>query len=803
MQNLWLDLRYAARTFRRAPGFVALAIATLAIGIGATAAIFSAVDAVLLRPLPFPRPDQLVIVGQLNRRTGAWYGDTTPANFLDWQQRTHSFASMAAYRSTNLTLASDGDPERHSGAMVGASFFDVLQLHAAIGRTFAASDGARGAARVVVLSDGLWRQRFGGQTSVLGRTIRLEDEPYTVVGVMPPGVAFPDRTEMWITPHWPVPDDPLLSAADDPSAQRDHGYFFVVARLKPEVTREAAAADMAAVAAVLEREYPNANRDVGASVLPLRDDVVVADVRSTTLVLFAAVGLLLLIATANVSGLLLARASARHQEIAVRLALGASRARVVAQLLTESVLLAVLGGGAGVLLALWLVPSIARVSPVDLGVGRIAVNANVLMFGLAVSALSGVLFGLAPARQLTRLDLNEDLKHSARTAGGTRQRRFRTIVVGAEIALSLVLLVAAGLSVRSFVRLQHAPLGFDPAHVTTFRIAPSATRYRTQAQRAEFWHETVDAVSDVRGLEVAAVSRLPLAGGNSGRGLVIPGLPPDAQPSVDYRTVTPRYFRLLGIPLRSGRDFTEEDRDGRPFVAIVSQSAADRFWPGQNPIGRTFRINDPGPDYNIVGVVGDIRAFSLAQAPRPMLYVPYRQDAFPFMTFVVRGTVDQAAIRRAIWRVDKDQPVGALRTVDDEIANSLARQRFSVTLLTAFGGVAVLLAAVGLYGVLAFVVSQRRREIGVRIALGATAGDVVRVVLREGVRLVGAGMAVGVALSIAVTRVMSSLLFGTSPTDAVSFAAAAALLAAIALTASIVPALRASRVDPLTALRDE
>lgn len=803
MQNLWLDLRYAARTFRRAPGFVALAIATLAIGIGATAAIFSAVDAVLLRPLPFPRPDQLVIVGQLNRRTGAWYGDTTPANFLDWQQRTHSFASMAAYRSTNLTLASDGDPERHSGAMVGASFFDVLQLHAAIGRTFAASDGARGAARVVVLSDGLWRQRFGGQTSVLGRTIRLEDEPYTVVGVMPPGVAFPDRTEMWITPHWPVPDDPLLSAADDPSAQRDHGYFFVVARLKPEVTREAAAADMAAVAAVLEREYPNANRDVGASVLPLRDDVVVADVRSTTLVLFAAVGLLLLIATANVSGLLLARASARHQEIAVRLALGASRARVVAQLLTESVLLAVLGGGAGVLLALWLVPSIARVSPVDLGVGRIAVNANVLMFGLAVSALSGVLFGLAPARQLTRLDLNEDLKHSARTAGGTRQRRFRTIVVGAEIALSLVLLVAAGLSVRSFVRLQHAPLGFDPAHITTFRIAPSATRYRTQAQRAEFWHETVDAVSDVRGLEVAAVSRLPLTGGNSGRGLVIPGLPPDAQPSVDYRTVTPRYFRLLGIPLRSGRDFTEEDRDGRPFVAIVSQSAADRFWPGQNPIGRTFRINDPGPDYNIVGVVGDIRAFSLAQAPRPMLYVPYRQDAFPFMTFVVRGTVDQAAIRRAIWRVDKDQPVGALRTVDDEIANSLARQRFSVTLLTAFGGVAVLLAAVGLYGVLAFVVSQRRREIGVRIALGATAGDVVRVVLREGVRLVGAGMAVGVALSIAVTRVMSSLLFGTSPTDAVSFAAAAALLAAIALTASIVPALRASRVDPLTALRDE
>ena len=797
------DVRYAARTWRRAPGFVALVVLTLAVGIGANAAVFSVVDAVLLRPLPFPHPDELVLVGQTDVRTRAWYGSATPANFLDWRGRARSFTAMAGYRDASLTLVSGSRPERQNGAMVNAAFFDILQLKPAIGRTFAPSEGEPGAPRVAVLGHALWRDRFGGRVDVLGQTIRLEDEPHTIIGVMPPGVDFPDRAQLWITPHWPAPDDPLLPASVDPSAQRDHDYFFVVARIKPGVTREQAGAEVGTIAAALAREYPAANRNVGASVIPLRDDFVVADVRTTTLILFAAVGLLLLIATANVSGLLMARATARHQEIAVRVALGAARSRIIAQLLTESFLLATLGGGAGVLLAMWLVPAIVALSPVDLGVGAIGVNGSVLAFGVVVSGVAGLLFGLAPARQLARVDVNEDLKQSSRGASGGRQRRLRAAIVAGEMALSLVLLVAAGVTVRSFVRLQRVPLGFDPSRVTTFRIAPSATRYGTQALRSAYWQRTFAALSEIPGLQFAGVSRLPMTGGNSGRGLAIPGLAADAQPSMDYRTVTPGYFRLLNIPMHRGRDFTDADRDGSPTVAIISQSAADRFWPGLDPLGRTFRIADPGPDYAIVGVVGDIRAFSLAQAPRPMLYVPFRQDAFPFMTFLARGAVDETGIQRAVWSVDKDQPIGALRAFEDEIARSLVRRRFSVTLLTVFGIVAVVLAAVGLYAVLAFLVSQRRREIGVRIALGATAGDVVRTVLSEGLRLVAAGMAVGIGLSLAATRGMTSMLYATSPTDALSFAAAAAVLAAIAVGASIVPAIRASRVDPLAALRDE
>jgi putative ABC transport system permease protein len=458
-----------------------------------------------------------------------------------------------------------------------------------------------------------------------------------------------------------------------------------------------------------------------------------------------------------------------------------------------------------VLLAMWLVPALVAMSPVALtAMGPVTVDRGVLAFGLAVSAACGLLFGLAPARQLSRIDVSEDLKESSRGASGVKQRRLRAAIVTGEIALSLVLLVAAALTVRSFARLQREPIGFNPSGVTTVRVSPSATRYGTQATRAAFWERAVQAVARIPGVDAAAaVSRLPMTPGNSGRGLTIPGVPADALTNVDYRTVSPDYFRVIGVPLVRGRAFTEADRDGRPRVAVLSESAAARYWTGVDPIGRTFKIADPGPDYTIVGVVGDIRAFSLAQPPRPMLYVPYRQDAFPFMTLVLRGVVDQASVRQAIRSVDTDQPVGPLRTLDEEIASTLARRRFSVTLLTLFGGVALLLAAVGLYGVLAFLVSQRRRELGVRMALGATARDVACVVLREGLRLVGAGMACGIALSLAAARAMASLLFGTTPTDFVSFAGAAALLAAIAIVASLVPAVRASRVDPLAALRDE
>ncbi len=805
-QQLWQDVKYALRALLRAPGFAFVAVVTVALGVGANAAIFSVVNATLLRPLPFPDAGDLVLVSQANRQTRQSAGDATPANFLDWRTRSHSFVGMAGFREASL-IVSDGEfPERRRAAIVNANFFDVLRLRAAVGRTFLSQEEGQGAPRVAIISDALWRERFGRRADVLGQTARFDNETYTIVGVMAPGIDFPGRAQVWITPHWSVPDDPLLPSTEDPSTQRGHGYFSALARLKPGLTVETAAADMDTVAASLERDYPDDNMNTGAAVVRLRDDLVVSDVRSTTLLLFAAVGLLLLIAAANVSGLLMARATARHQEMALRAALGATRGRILAQLLTESVVLATIGGGAGVLVALWLVPALVALSPTDLTVtGAVTIDRTVMAFGLAISTLAGLLFGLAPARQLANVDVHDDLKQSGRGAG-VRQRRTRSVLIAVEIALSLVLLVVAGLTVRSFITLQRVSPGFATERVLTFRLQPQATR--TQAERAEFWERSVKAMAAIPGVEMAgATSRLPLLPGNSTRGLSIKDLPTNAPSSADYRTASPDYFAVMGIPILRGRGFTDADREGRPLVALVSAVAAQQFWPGRDPVGQHFQIDDPGPEYTVVGQVGDVRSASLEVAPRPTVYVPYRQDAFPSMVVVLKTPLTAVAItssvRSAMLQVDTDQPVGAILTMDEQLSRSLTRRRFSVTLLSLFGVVAVLLAAVGLYGVLAFLVSQRRREIGVRIALGATAQDVMKDVLGEGLRLAGLGMVLGLALALAATRLMSALLYATSPIDVATYAGAAAVLAVIAVVASFVPAFRASRVDPIIALRDE
>ena len=808
IDTLRYDLRYALRTCLRAPGFTLLAILTVAVAVGANAAIFSVVNATLLRALPFPRDHELVLVSVSNRQTRQSSNNAIPALFLDWRARSHSFTGLAGFREVNVTASSGDRPERLVGAMVNANFFDVLQVQPALGRAFRAADEVHGAERVAVISDALWRTRFGGRPETVGQAVRFDDERYTIVGVMPAHVEYPEKAQVWIPPHWRVPDDPLLPASQDPSADRSHGYFFVLGRLKAGVSFAAAAADMDAVAAGLERDYPNTDRNVGAALVTLREDLV-GDVRSTTLLLFGAVGVLLLIAASNVSGLLMARATARHQEMAVRIAIGATRGRILTQLLTESVLLAVAGGGAGVLLAMWMVAALVRLSPTDLTVaGDVTVDSTVLLFGLATSAITGLLFGIAPARQLSGLSVNADLKQSARGASTVRTRRLRAALVAGQIALSLVLLVAAGLTVRSFVQLQRVDPGFSPDRVMTVSISPTTTRYALPEQRAEFWERTLQALRGIPGVEAAgATSRLPLLPGNSRRGLAIATLPASAQPVADYRTATPDYFSVMSIPVLRGRAFAESDRESRPLVAVVSQSAAQRYWPDADPIGRHFQINVPGPEITVVGVVGDVRSASLESAAQPTVYVPYRQDAFPFMTFALKtsdaGEAMTNAIRAAVWSVDKNQPVGTILTMDERLSNSMTRRRYSVTLLTAFGATAILLAAVGLYGVLAFVVSQRRREIGVRIALGATARDVIGDVLGQGLRLTAIGMAVGLALSLAVTRLMSALVFGIGAADIVTFAGAAALLATIAAAASLVPALRASRVDPLLALRDE
>jgi putative ABC transport system permease protein len=807
------DVRYAIRAFLHAPGFVALAVLTMAIGVGANSAIFSIVDQVLLRPLPFSDPDSLVQVAHTNRQTKQSAGDASPANFLDWRARNRSFTSLAAYRDTSYTLTTGGDPERMTGALVNANFFDALGVAAARGRTFHAGEEGPEAPRVAILSDGLWKQRFGASADVIGHVVRLDGEPHTIIGVMPPAIDFPDDARIWTTPHWLVPDDPL-APKDNAALERSHGYIFVLGRLKAGVSRAAAQADMDGVAASLERDYPNDNQNVGVAITSLREELV-GDVRPTLLLLFAAVGVLLLIATANVSGLLIARATARQQEMSLRIALGATRRRIVAQLLTESVLLAMAGGACGLLLAMWMVAPLAAIGASAVGVpADVHLDVRVLLFALAVSTAAGIVFGLAPARHLVDLTLHDTLKQSARGSTGRRQRRAHAALITAEIAAAVVLLVGAGLTIRSFVRLQRVPTGFDPDRVVTVVVGLPDARYPTSGQKAAFWQRAVESLRAIPGVEAAsATSRLPLSGGNSTRGLMVDGRMVTPAPVVDYRTASPDYFHTIGIPLLRGRGFREDDREQRPLVAVISASMAKQVFPGVDPIGHHVTINtDP---IAIVGIVGDVHHASLEAMPRPTMYVPYRQDPWPFMTLVLklapspttaadaRSSGHQPAIRQAIWAIDKEQPLGAIRTMDEQLSRSLARRRFSVTLLTAFGVIAVSLAAIGLYGVLAFVVAQRRREIGVRMALGARPRDVVADVLGQGMRLAAVGVIVGIALAVAATRLINSLLFGTSPTDAATFVAVAALLVVITAVASLVPALRASRVEPLVALREE
>jgi putative ABC transport system permease protein len=813
--TLLRDLRYAGRTFRRSPGFLALAVLTISVGVGANAAIFSIVNAVLLRPLPFPRAGDLVLVSNQNRSTKQSSFDASPANFLDWRRRQHSFTGMAAFREETFGLFSADRPERTPGAVVTVNFFDVLGATPALGRAFQPADEQPGAPRVAVLSDRLWRRQFFARPDAIGQTLRINDEPHTIIGVMAPGIDYPGKAALWIQSHWRVPEDPLTPTVD-PVGQRDHAFITVMARLKPGTSLAGSRADMDAIAATLEHDFPDENDNLGAVVLPLRDDLV-ADLKPTILLLFAAVGLLLLIAAANVSGLLIARATARHQEIAIRIALGASRAQILTQLLTESLVLSVIGGAGGVLLAMWLIGPLVALSPADLTVaGAVTIDRTVLGFGLAVSTVAGVLFGLAPARQLLQTNLHEDLKQGARGGSSPGQRRIRAAIVAGEVALSLVLLIGAGLTIRSFVKLQQQSPGFEPDGVLTMSVSLPAARYPAPGLKAAFWETAIARLRQIPGVQYAsATSRLPLLPGNSTRGLSIPGLPPDAQPSASYRTASPDYFRAMRIPLLRGRFFEDGDREGRPLVAIVSASAAQRFWPGRDPIGQHFSIHEP--TITVVGVVADIHAAALDTPAVPTIYAPYRQDAWPFMVFAIRladpgrgrtGALEapgnlQASVRNAIWSIDKDQPIGAVKTMDEWLSNSLTRRRFSVTLLSVFGAVAVSLAAIGLYGVLAFIVAQRRREIGVRMALGAQPRDVILDVLGQGLRLAIIGIVIGLALALALTRLLNSLLFATSPTDALTFAIVSTLLVAIAIAASLIPALRASRVDPLAALRDE
>ncbi|HEY9283638.1 MAG TPA: ABC transporter permease [Pyrinomonadaceae bacterium] len=808
MEMLWQDLRYGLRMLAKNPGFTAVAVIALALGIGANSAIFSVVNTVLFRPLPYKDPERLVMVWEEGTLEGFPINSASAANYLDWRDQNQVFAGMAVIGRASFNLTGVGEPERIDGRRVSASLFPLLGTEPQLGRAFTAEEDSSGAGRVVVLSHGLWLRRFGARPDIIGRPLTLNGEAHEVVGVMPPHFQFPSRDDqLWVP----------IAFTPQQAANRGNNSFEVIARLKPGVTRDQAESEMDAIAARLRRQHPGVVKSDGSVIIPLHEQLV-GDIKPALLVLLGAVGFVLLIACANVANLLLARAAVRQKEIAVRLALGAGRRRLVRQFLTESVLLSVIGGAVGLLLALWGVNLLKAFIPKNVSqVAAVAVDANVLTFTLAVSLLTGLIFGLAPALQASRFNLNETLKEGGRdSAAGRRGNRLRSLLVIAEVAISLVLLIGAGLLVNSFLRLRNVDPGFRADNLLTMRIALPAVKYPDQPRRAAFYNELLGRVAALPGVRSAAVTNwIPLTLQGDTFGISVEGRPdpgPQERPDIVTRVVSPGYFGTMGIELSRGRPFDErQDRADSAPVAIISETMARRLWPGEDPLGK--RLRPGGPDsvaawITVVGVAEDVRQFELTAAPRLQMYLPHVQATFFVPSHLVVSTQVEplglaAAVREAVWGIDKDQPVSDVRTMEEILSESIARQRFSMLLLGIFAGVAMLLGAVGIYGVVSYSVTQRAHEIGVRMALGARRGSVLRLIIGQGLKLVLIGVAVGIAAAFVLTRLMESLLFGVSATDPATFAAIPLVLVAAATLASYIPARRATKIDPIVALRYE
>jgi putative ABC transport system permease protein len=807
MQTLLQDIRYGLRMLAKNPGFTVVAVVTLALGIGANTAVFSVVNTVLLRPLPYKEADRLVTVWGKNLEKGYDFDLVSPPDFADWRAQNRVFEEMAASDDAMYTLTGTGEPTSITAYKFSAGFFHVLGVPPIIGRTFLPEEEQPGKNRVVVLSYRLWQSRFGGDRGVIEKMVRLNGEPYTVIGIMPPSFEYPQDTELWT----PLRVEPNLAN------NRGVRFLRVLARLKPGVRIKEAEAEMNTIASRLEREYPDTNKGEGVYLKTLRD-MKVGDIRPALLVLLGAVSFVLLIACANVANLLLARATARQREIAIRGALGASRVRMVRQFLTESVLLAVLGGGLGLLLASWGVGGLVAMFPPTISnlniprVDTIPIDDKVLGFALCASLLTGVIFGLAPAFEACRLNPNESLKEAGRSLASSAQgRRFRSALVVSEVALSLILLSAAGLLMKSFLHLLQGDLGFDSNHVLTLRVWLPQYKYKTDPQQRAFSSQVVEKIRSLPGVQsVGAVTFLPLSGWWGQRGFTIEGRPvspQNPQPAVVWSSVTTDYFRTLGIPLVKGRFFSGRDIDEAPGVAIISKGLARQFWPTEDPIGKRITLEGQRSPREIVGVVGDVRQFGLVSEPRPEIYIPFDQATTPLICFAVRTASDPInlanAVRHEVWAVDKDQAVSHVMTMEQLAAESLAPQRISLLLIAIFAALALILAAVGLYGVLAYSVTQRTHEVGIRMALGAGAGDVLKLVVGQGLILTLLGVAIGLAASFGLTRFLSSLLYGVRPTDPATFAGVSLLLTGVALAASYIPARRATKVDPMVALRYE
>jgi putative ABC transport system permease protein len=806
MRTLLQDLRYGLRVLRQRPGFTAVAVVTLGLSIGINTAVFSVVYAALVRPLPFAAPERLFMAAAENKRGGAAeVRGVAPADFVDWRAQSRAFDGLAAYTGGGLTLDSGGLPEAVTGVRVSEDFFRVLGVAPARGRVLDAEEFNSAASRSVVLSHGLWRRRFGGDPGVVGKQLTLVGgASATIVGVMPEQFRFPAYAEVWTA----LPRD------SGELRQRSSRYFSVVGRVRADLTREQAQAELGGVAARLAEAYPQSNADWGARLVPLRDTLVGGQARTALLVLFGAVGFVLLIACANVTNLLLARSAARHKEVAIRAALGATRWRVVRQLLAESVLLTLAGGALGVVLALWGVDALLALVPEDLRFARLdeaRVDGSVLAFTAFVSLATGLLVGLLPGLKVSKPDLNLALKETARGSSSEwRLRRARGLLVVAEVAVTLVLLVGAGLLLRSFVRLQQTELGFEPRNLLTLSAGAPTQLYGQSARRGAYFRQMQERLAALPGVRAAALSSsLPLdwvinlsytVEGRAAR--------TGDEPQADYSSVSPNYFEVMGIPVVRGRGFTERDAEGSPPVALINETMARRVFPGEDPLGRRITIDymEQRVQLEVVGVVGDTTQ-TIGRATGLQIYDSYLQRPWLSSAFVVRTEGDPAALapaaQKAIREVDAGRAASNVKTMERLLSESVAQPRFYAQLLTGFAVVALLLAAVGVYGVMSYAVSQRTHEIGIRMALGAEARDVVRMVVGQGMALALAGVVVGLAAAFALTRVMTSLLYGVSATDAGVFAFVPVLLASVAFLACLVPARRATKVDPMVALRYE
>ncbi len=804
MTGLLQDARYALRQLRKTPGFTAVAVMTLALGIASTTAIFSVVDTVLLHSLPYPDSDRILDVSSSQRSTGLGGGAVSPADYLDWAAQSDVFMHMAASRGWPVNLSAGDRPERVRGTLTSGDFFSLFGVRPVLGRTLTPQDSTPGNDHVLVLGYGVWMRLFGSDRALLGRDITINGAAYTVVGVMPPNFIPDGYGELWLPSHWGVPPN-LLRPNEDPRSVRDSHYLQAWARLEPGVTLQQARDQMAAIASRLEKQYPDADNDVGVSLVTMRDNLT-SDIRPVLMLLIVAVAFVLLIGCANVANLLLARATTRSREVSIRAALGASRLRLIRQLLTESVLLALMGSLAGILLAVCAMPTLLRMSPPDIrNFTAIGVNREVLWFSVAASLLSGILFGLVPSLHASRGTLSSSLKEGER--GSTSGHgKTRSALVVAEVGLSLILLIGSGLLVKSFVRLMRVDPGFDPSRLLVFNVGLPPTS--NPSQQDEFYRQAVERLQVLPGVQsAAAVSRLPLAGGNSDRSFQVPGSAQSYQ--ADIRISTPSYFRTMGIPLLKGRFFSEQDAHSSGLIAVVNDALARTVFPGQDPIGKYILNFGPGLDkIQIVGVVGNVRHVGLETAPRPEVYLPFGQGHWPSVFMVVRSKTSDplalaSAAQDAVSSVNKDIPLANLRTMEDVIAGSVQSRKFVMSLLSIFAGLAMLLAAIGLYGVMSYAVSQRTHEIGIRMALGAQKSDVLKLVVAQGMGLATLGVLLGAIASIALTRLMSGLLYGVGPRDPFVFAVVAALLGGVALAANYFPARRAAKVDPMVALRYE